>query len=111
MSNTLLKIVKYSAVISLAIIIVERLLSWSEPFIWAEQAEHMLIVIGISTVLTIINVYYEAFISKKYSWDDAPRRRLIFGSIGSITIIVLVYAVLRMLLFCWLFWPSRGSFL
>ena len=97
--STLLKVFKYSTIISVAIILVERVMSWGEPFIWAEQAEHIIIVIGISTILTVINVYYEAYISKKYTWDQAPKKRLIFGSLGSITIIVVAYWLLRMLLF------------
>ncbi|APQ15965.1 2TM domain-containing protein [Maribacter hydrothermalis] len=93
------KIVKYSILISMAIIVVEQVLSWGEPFIWREQAEHIIIVIGITTILTIINVYYDDYISKKYSWDQAPKKRLLFGSLGSITIIVVAYGILRMLLF------------
>tara|TARA_R110002126_G_C10478471_1_gene501663 strand:+ start:615 stop:1937 length:1323 start_codon:yes stop_codon:yes gene_type:complete len=97
--STILKIVKFSTVISLAIIIVERILSWGEPFIWKEQAEHIIIVFGISAILTIISVYYEAFISKKYSWEQEPKKRLLFGSLGSITVILVTYGLLRMLLF------------
>lgn len=108
--STLLKVVKYSTLISLAIIIVERIFSWDEPYIWVEQAEHILIVIFISTVLTVINVYYEAFISRKYSWDDAPKKRLVFGSLGSITIIVVAYGVLRMLLYVGYFGRPLADF-
>ncbi|MDF4202591.1 2TM domain-containing protein [Maribacter sp. SA7] len=110
MSN-ILKIVKYSTVISLGIIVVNRFLSWGEPFVWKEQAEQIIIVFGISIVLTIISVYYEAFISKKYSWEQAPKKRLIYGSLGSISIIVVAYGLLRLLLYVAYFNKSLVDFI
>lgn len=98
MSNRVLKIVKISLLISLVIVVVDRVIRWGEEIIWSKQLEYAAIVFGISLFLTIINSYYEEFISNRYSWESEPRKRLIIGSLGSIIITVFAYGLARMFL-------------
>ncbi|MFH6604314.1 2TM domain-containing protein [Maribacter algicola] len=92
------KIFKYATLIALAIIIADRLINWEKDIDWGEQLEYAIIVFVIALFLTIINFYYEEFISKKFSWESHPNKRLIIGSLGSIIITVLAYGLARMVL-------------
>ena len=98
MSSRILKILKFSTLIALSIIVVEWILTWGQEFVWAKRAEHAAIVYAIALILTIVNFNYETYISKKYSWEINPKKRLLLGSLGSIAITVFAYGLIRMLL-------------
>ncbi len=82
----------------MAIVVVDRVIRWGEEIIWSKQLEYAAIVFGISLFLTIINSYYEEYISNRYSWESEPKKRLIIGSLGSIIITVFAYGLARMFL-------------
>jgi len=99
MSKTLIRIVRISTIISVVIIFVQSILDWGKEISWQDQLENAVIVVAISLFLTIINLYYEEYISGRFSWESEPRKRLVIGSVGSIVVTVLSYGFCRMLLF------------
>ena len=111
MSNSILKIVKISSLITVAIVIVQSVLDWGKEIIWQRKIEEVLIVFVVALFLTIINLYYEEYISNRFSWEKEPRKRLIIGSLGSIIVTVLAYALARLILFTLYFGNSLDQFL
>jgi len=93
------RILRITTIISLVIIFVQAILDWGKEIPWMQRVENSVIVFLIALFLTIINVFYEFYISGRYSWESEPRKRLIIGSIGSIVVTVLAYALSRLILF------------
>jgi len=99
MSKRVLKILRIASVISVVIIFIQSLLDWGREITPSQRLEDAVVVFVVALFLTIINVYYEEYISGRFSWELEPRKRLIFGSIGSIVVTVLAYGFARMVLF------------
>ncbi len=111
MSNRILKIVRISALITLAIVVVQTILDWGQEIIWQRKIEEALIVFVVALFLTIINLYYEQYISNRFSWEEEPKKRLVIGSLGSILVTVLAYGLARLILFTLYFGNTLDQFL
>ncbi|SDX32249.1 hypothetical protein SAMN05444411_104207 [Lutibacter oricola] len=89
-------IVKVSLIVGLGIFLIERLLS---PSGFTIGIMELLKVLGVhlmyAFVLTIINAYFYEFIGRKYTWEGASKKRLIYGALGSIALTMVGLAVLR----------------
>jgi signal transduction histidine kinase len=110
MSKRSIKILRIATIISVAIIIFQAILDWGKELSWEQRLEDWVIVLCVALFLTIINVFYEEYISARFSWEKAPRKRLVIGSIGSIVITVLAYGLARMILFTFYYKQSIDVF-
>ncbi|MBI9041179.1 2TM domain-containing protein [Lutibacter sp.] len=89
-------ILKISIILTVAIFVIERLLS-AEGF--NLPMNELLRVLGIhfmyAFVLTLVNAYFFHFLDKKINWKDHAKQRLIFGAIGSVLASMVGLVVLR----------------
>ena len=110
MLKRVLKILKIASLISIVIILVQSILDWGKEIIWQERLEDAIVVFVVALFLTIINIYYEEYISDRYSWESQPKKRLVIGSLGSIAVTVLSYGFLRMIIFVFYYGQSLDFF-
>ena len=110
MLKRVLKILKIASLISIVIILVQSILDWGKEIIWQERLEDAIVVFVVALFLTIINIYYEEYISERYSWESQPKKRLVIGSLGSIAATVLSYGFLRMIIFAFYYGQSLDFF-
>ncbi len=91
------KTIKYSTSISLIIFVIERLLTKNG---FAVSFNDLLLIYAIhflyTFVITVINFKLFAFIDSLISWKKNPKKRLIYGAIGSISITMLAIVLLRL---------------
>lgn len=104
------KILKIAIGTTLAIAIFTRVINWREEVNWAVELENFFIVFVFALGLTIVSVFYNDFIAKKFSWSEQPQKRLLVGSIGSVLILFLVYVIARLILFLGYFGWSIDKF-
>jgi len=110
-ANKTIKILRITSLITLAIVMVQTLLDWGKEIIWSQRVEAAAIVFVVALFLTLINVYYEEYISNRFSWESEPKKRLIIGSLGSIVVTVLSYALARLAIFTLYYGFSFEQFL
>lgn len=106
-----LKLLRISVLIALGIVVVTKIINWSSPFVWADQLEYFGINMVFSFVLTLSNAYFYAFISKKYTWEEAPNKRLWFGAIGSLVVTIAAFGLIRIILSLVVYGNSFDQFL
>ncbi len=111
MSSSISKIVKISSVITLALIIVPRIVNWGEKIIWKEQLEYGLICLIFALALTTISLYYDKNISKRYSWENQPKKRLLIGSVGTVVTTLIAFGLARLILIVWYYGKSLDYFI
>lgn len=111
MINSISKIVKISLVITLGLIIVPRIINWGDELVWEEQLEYGLICLIFALLLTTLNIYYDEYISKRYSWENQPKKRLLIGSIGSMVITLIAFGLARLILVVWYYGKSLDHFI
>ncbi|EAR01674.1 2TM domain-containing protein [Maribacter sp. HTCC2170] len=105
------KLLKISIVVTLAIGLVSRIVYWNTEFELLEQLEFMGWNFVFAFSLTMVNAYYNKYISKKYSWETQATKRLLVGSIGSIIITVITYGLIRMFLSVVIYGKTLGQFI
>lgn len=95
--KNLSKVIKYSIIISVIIFLIERLLTQNG---FSIRINDLLLVYGIhflyTFVITLINFRLFDFLDSLFSWKNNPKKRLIYGAIGSITITMIAIALLRL---------------
>lgn len=89
------KIFKISIYITLVILIINLLSTISQGFSWARTAQYFGIAFIYSFVLTCVNAYFNNYISKLYSWEEEPKKRLWIGAIGSILLTLITFALIQ----------------
>ncbi len=105
-----LKLLKISILITVAIVVVTRIIKWNTPFDWNEQLEYGAINFLFAFTLTLVNAYFSTYISKKFSWEAQAQKRLWFGALGSIFLTVLAFGLLRLLLSVVFYGKTLGEF-
>ncbi|MDE3740788.1 2TM domain-containing protein [Maribacter polysaccharolyticus] len=105
-----LKLLKISILITVAIVVVTRIIKWNVPFDWNEQLEYGAINFLFAFTLTLVNAYFSTYISKKFSWEAQAQKRLWFGALGSIFLTVLAFGLLRLLLSVVFYGKTLGEF-
>ncbi len=91
-------LLKISIVITVIIALISRIIYWNTAFELFEQLEFIGMNFTFAFSLTLVNAYYNKFISSKYSWETQTQKRLWIGAIGSIALTVLAFGLVRMLL-------------
>ena len=89
------KIVKISIYITLVILTINLLSSMSNGFSWVKTAQYFGIGFIYSFTLTCVNAYFYNYISKIYSWEKQPKRRLWIGAVGSILLTIITFALIQ----------------
>jgi len=67
----------------------------SNGFSWVKTAQYFGIGFIYSFTLTCVNAYFYNYISKIYSWEKQPKRRLWIGAVGSILLTVITFALIQ----------------
>lgn len=89
------KIFKISIYISLVILAINLLSTISQGFSWVKTAQYFGIGFIYSFALTCVNAFYNNYISKLYSWEEQPQKRLWIGAIGSIILTLVTFALIQ----------------
>ena len=96
MKTDLKYLFKISLILTVAIFVIERLLS-AEGF--NLPMDELLRVFGLhfmyAFVLTIINAYFFQILNQKFTWKEHSKKRLIFGAVGSVLVTMVGLVVLR----------------
>ena len=87
---------KISVLLTIVIAIVSKIIFWERDFEWHEQLEFVGVNFIFVFVLTLVNIYYNKYISYKYSWETQTQKRLWIGAIGSIILTVISFGLIRM---------------
>lgn len=87
---------KISVLLTIVIAIVSKIIFWERDFEWHEQLEFVGVNFIFVFVLTLVNIYYNKYISSKYSWETQTQKRLWIGAIGSIILTVISFGLIRM---------------
>lgn len=89
-------IIKVSVIIALAVFVIEQLVFGNQ---FQGSFQHLLKLYGVhfmyAFVLVAINGTFFEKLEKKYPWKQEPKKRLIFGAIGSVFLTMLGLAILR----------------
>ena len=64
---------KISIVVTIAIALVAKILYWRSDFTMDEQLEFVALNFVFAFVLTLVNAYYNNFISTKFSWETQAK--------------------------------------
>lgn len=91
------KVVKVSLYITLGITIYFIITSYNRDIVWMDQLKGIGITFIFAFIITATNIYYNHYLTKRYSWEQETQKRLWFGAIGSILLTTLAYGVARML--------------
>ena len=86
-----------SLYITAAISLVSILTSLNDGIVWMDQLEGVGIGFIYAFVITATNIYYNAFLTQRYSWEEQTQKRLWYGAIGSILLTVLSFGLARIL--------------
>ena len=87
---------KISVLLTIVIAIVSKIIFWERDFEWHGQLEFVGVNFIFVFVLTLVNIYYNKYISSKYSWETQTQKRLWIGAIGSIILTVISFGLIRM---------------
>lgn len=102
---------RVSCYITLGITLVNILTGYGSGFSWLAQLEHAGISFVYAFAITATNVYYNIFITKKYSWETATQKRLWAGAIGSIVLTIITFALVRLFVGLFIYGKSWNRFL
>ena len=105
------KIIKTTIWVTLCLVLADIVINWGEDIDAMYLIENTVTYLTFSAVLTAVSRYYNEFIDKRYNWTDHPRQRLIIGSIGSVVVLVTIYALARLLLFMGYYGFSYDEFI
>ncbi|SHI63111.1 Sensor histidine kinase, LytS/YehU family [Aquimarina spongiae] len=98
MKTYITKMVKISIVIAVIIEIAELLFAIGEPIILMDVLEDTLVNFVFAFPLAMANFYFFDFLGKWYTWEKHPRKRLLYGAIGSIIVTMIVFGLIRMII-------------
>ncbi|RRQ48142.1 histidine kinase [Maribacter algicola] len=93
--ETIKKVLKISLYITLGISSVNIFFAFQNGFIWQNELEDVAITFVYALTITACNIYYNDYLSQKFSWETQTQKRLWFGAIGSILLTVLSYGLAR----------------
>ena len=91
------KVIKVSLYITLGISILNIITALNRGIVWMEQIEGIGVTFIYAFIITSANIYYNEYLTGKYSWEQQTQKRLWFGAIGSILLTVLSYGLARTL--------------
>ncbi len=111
MKGNILKIVRISIIIAIIIELVFLLLNLGKPITWQSELENLLVHFMFAFPLTIVNVYFFDFLSKWYTWEKQPQKRLWSGAIGSIVLTMITLVIIRLTLVVGIYGKSIHEFI
>lgn len=91
------KVIKVSLYITGGISLVSIIRAFSNGMVWSDELMYAGITFVYSFIITATNIYYNAYLSRKYDWEAETQKRLWLGAIGSIILTVVAYGVARMM--------------
>ncbi|WP_291962109.1 2TM domain-containing protein [Maribacter sp.] len=108
--GSFLKVVRTAIIITLVMELVRLLLSdWESKTLYSEL-QFSGIAFLYSFALSIVNMYFSDYISKKYSWENETQKRLWFGAAGSIVLTVCTFGLVRAFTEVYIFGHSFKEF-
>ncbi len=93
--GSFLKVVRTAIIIALVMELVRLLLTDWESITLYRELEFTGIAFLYSFALSMVNMYFSDYISKKYSWENDTKKRLWYGATGSIILTVLAFGLVR----------------
>ncbi|MGB3150345.1 MAG: 2TM domain-containing protein [Maribacter sp.] len=91
------KVIKVSFYITLGISILNIIMALNHGVVWMDEFEGVGITFVYAFIITATNVYYNEYLTRKYSWEQETQKRLWYGALGSILLTIIAYGVARML--------------
>lgn len=98
MKTNIVKILRISIVIAVIIEAVELLFTLGQPISFGEILEDTLIQFMFAFPLALSNIYFFNSLDRWYTWDKQPQKRLWVGALGSITVTMIVYGIVRLIM-------------
>lgn len=109
--SSFLKVVRIAIIIALVMELVRLLLSdWESITLYGEM-QFTGIAFLYSFMLSMVNMYFSDYISKKYSWENETKKRLWYGASGSIILTVLAFGAVRAFTEIYIFGHSFYEFI
>lgn len=97
-NKTLFKrVVRVSLYITAGITLVNLIRAFNTGVVWRDELVNAGITFVYAIIITATNIYYNAYLTKKYDWEADTQKRLWLGAIGSIVLTVVAYGIARML--------------
>ncbi len=93
--ETIKKVLRISLYITLGISIINIIFALKNGFVWKNELEDVAITFVYAFAITACNIFYNDFLSEKFSWETQTQKRLWFGAVGSILLTVISYGVAR----------------
>ncbi|AKA33852.1 2TM domain-containing protein [Flagellimonas lutaonensis] len=106
-----LKVLKVSLVITIFISLMNLFIFNDGDFSLENVLTQIILSFIFSFGLTAANSYYYDGVSLRYDWEKEPKKRLWVGALGSIVITLVVFAVLRYLMFLYFKGYSVSEFI
>lgn len=91
------KVIKISLYITAGISLVNIIMAFYRGIVWMDALKGVGITFVYSFIITAANLYYNEYLTDKYSWEQQTQKRLWYGAIGSILLTTLAYGLARML--------------
>ncbi|MCK0156986.1 2TM domain-containing protein [Cellulophaga sp. F20128] len=93
-----IKILKVSIYITLAILVVNVVVTFNEGFSLVNTLKSAGIGFLYSFTLSCVNAYYFQYISSVFSWENEPKKRLWIGALGSVVLTVVAFGFVRLII-------------
>ena len=93
--NNLTKILKISIIITVVMLVVNILFMSGDGFSLMRSLKFAGNGFAYAFVLGLVNGYYYDYISKLYSWEKTPQKRLWYGALGSLALTILAFGLVR----------------
>ncbi|MGC1515091.1 MAG: 2TM domain-containing protein [Maribacter sp.] len=104
-------VLKISLYITLGITLINLVIAFNQGIVWINELEGAGVSFIYAFIITLVNAYYNAYLTKKYSWEKETQKRLWLGAIGSIALTVLSFGLARILVEVGIYGNSFAQFL
>lgn len=94
-----LKVLKVALIITVFISLMNLFIFTDGDYSFNAVMRQIIISFIFSFGLTVANSYYYDGVGQRYDWEKEPKKRLWIGAVGSIVITLLVFAILRYVMF------------
>jgi len=88
-------VLKVSLILTVIIVLLNLLVNYGQPIVLMEVLQMTGIAFLYCIVLTAVGSSFHNYASRKYSWENQPKKRLWFGAIGSVILTVLAFGAVR----------------
>lgn len=109
--ETISKVLRISLYITLGISAINIIFALQNGIVWKHELQDVAITFVYAFTITACNIFYNDFLSQKFSWETQTQKRLWFGAVGSILLTVLSYGLARIFVEVGYFGNSFQEFL